>query len=249
MWKIYHDLIEGIPPEIEVTKVFIGEHWVYVNAKDTYTLYTGVAMNVCGGRIQRDLENPEGKTLKELAQFSQSWNFLDASIGMAAMNAYYNYPSVVEKCGICPEENYNRTGFDVFSHEITGKKVAVIGHFPTVECLREICDLTVLERNPIENDLPDSACEYILPEQDFIFITGATLINKTLPRLLQLGQDSKVIMLGPTVPLSPILFDYGVFCLSGSMITDGKRLNEIIHLGGSTRIFKNGAQMVQMKRK
>ena len=124
MWKIYHDLIEGIPPEIEVTKVFIGEHWVYVNAKDTYTLYTGVAMNVCGGRIQRDLENPEGKTLKELAQFSQSWNFLDASIGMAAMNAYYNYPSVVEKCGICPEENYNRTGFDVFSHEITGKKVA-----------------------------------------------------------------------------------------------------------------------------
>ena len=34
------------------------------------------------------------------------------------------------------------------------------------------------------DDFLDSACEYILPEQDFVFITGMTLTNKTLPRLL-----------------------------------------------------------------
>ena len=60
-----------------------------------------------------------------------------------------------------------------------------MGHFPLVEKqLGRKCSLSILEREPEGADFLDSACEYILPEQDFVFITGMTLTNKTLPRLL-----------------------------------------------------------------
>ena len=52
------------------------------------------------------------------------------------------------------------------------------------ELIAPLCRLSILERDPVLGDYPDSACEYILPEQDYVFITGMTLVNKTLPHLL-----------------------------------------------------------------
>lgn len=250
MWEIYNRLIEEIPSEILVTEVFLGEAWVYVNALTPSGIaLTGVAMNSSGGQIRSEITGDlENLSLRDVAAYSKSWNFTDASIGMAAINAYYNSIETMQAFGIHSKGNDNRGAFEVFTESITGKRVAVVGHFPKVETLAEICTLTVLERNPILNDLPDTACEFVLPEQDFIFITGVTMINKTLPRLLQLGKNSKIIMVGPTVTLSPIFFEYGVDCLSGSRITDGTLLNKIIKEGGCTNIFRNGAQMIQIEK-
>ena len=80
--------------------------------------------------------------------------------------------------------------------EMEGKKVAVIGHFPGMEVGRRACGLTVLERNPQEGDLPDFAAEYVLPEQDYVFITGTALTNKTMPRLLELSEHATVGLVG-----------------------------------------------------
>ena len=47
------------------------------------------------------------------------------------------------------------------------------------------------ERNCRDDiDMPDPACEYVLPQADFAFITGVTLENKTAPRLLELAKDA-----------------------------------------------------------
>lgn len=55
-----------------------------------------------------------------------------------------------------------------------------------------------------------TVCEYI-PEQAYVFMTGVTLINKTMPRLLQLSCGAKVILIGPQrPPLPPILSTGGV---------------------------------------
>ena len=89
-------------------------------------------------------------------------------------------------------------------------------------------------------DYPDSACEYILPEQDYVFITGMTLVNKTLPRLLQICRDAKVSLVGPTVPLSPVLFGHGADNLSGFVCTEPERLDEAIRRGCSMEIFAGG---------
>jgi uncharacterized protein (DUF4213/DUF364 family) len=43
--------------------------------------------------------------------------------------------------------------------------------------------------------IPDPACEYLLPSQDFVFCTGVTLINKTAPRIFDLARNATLIVM------------------------------------------------------
>ena len=127
--------------------------------------------------------------LRDAAALSKSWNFLEATLGVAALNAYYNSWDRVralpgfEEAGEPRDDIESRTeknAFYAFRDEIAGKRVAIIGHFPHIEeLIAPLCRLSILERDPMPGDYPDSACEYILPEQDYVFITGMTLVNKT----------------------------------------------------------------------
>jgi uncharacterized protein (DUF4213/DUF364 family) len=127
--------------------------------------------------------------------------------------------------------------------------VAVIGHFPHLEkTLGKVCDLAILEKRPLPGDYPDSACEFLLPFQDYVFATGVTLINKTLPRLLELSRRQGLILVGPSVPLAPLLFDWGVRDLQGMVVTDPELCRGVItgeNLGST--IFDAG-QRVSIER-
>ncbi|MDR3162044.1 MAG: methyltransferase domain-containing protein [Spirochaetaceae bacterium] len=221
MWELYDTLIDAIPPERIVDEAFLGNQWTMVRSGAA----VGLAMTVHEGNRPAGLplENAaagcRGMALAELAAFAKSWNFLEASLGMAAINAYWNSPEhdiVREAC-----DRGDVEAFVAWQDRVAGKKVAVIGHFFRLEqTLGEICDLSILEKRPRPGDYPDTACEFILPLQDFVFATGVTLVNKTLPRLLELSRKSGLIMAGPTVSLAPALFDWGVRDLQGFVVTD-----------------------------
>ena len=99
--------------------------------------------------------------------------------------------------------------------------VVVVGHFPHVDRIQEYARLTVLERSCSQPlDTPDPACEYVLPQADFAFVTGVTIINKTAPRLLDLAKNATTVFVGPPVVMSPFLFDWGVEMLAGSVVAD-----------------------------
>ncbi|RPJ85231.1 MAG: hypothetical protein EHM13_01745, partial [Acidobacteria bacterium] len=52
-------------------------------------------------------------------------------------------------------------------------------------------------------------------------ITGSTLVNHTLDGLLALASPGAfVILMGPSTPLSPVLFDHGVHVVAGAVIED-----------------------------
>jgi uncharacterized protein (DUF4213/DUF364 family) len=180
----------------------------------------------------------------------KSWNYIEASLGMAAINCYYNN---LNKLGLLTgtdagpvEKNSNHDAFQTLASVASGKNVAVIGRFPNLEVrLASNCRLSVLERNPEPGDYPDSACEYILPEQDMVFITGMTLTNKTLPRLLQLiRHDARVVLVGPSVPISPVLFEYGVTDLDGFCVTDAQQAAFQVKRGDKAGIFTCGRKVV-----
>ncbi len=132
--------------------------------------------------------------------------------------------------------------------QIAGKKVAVIGHFPGLEKARDCCDLTILEREPEAGDLPDFAAEYVLPQQDCVFITGSTLTNKTLPRLLELSAGATVALVGPSVPLVPWWFDSGVDLLAGTVVTNKAGVWERCLEGAHKGIFSCRRLMVDIRR-
>ena len=238
-WEMYDRLIGGIPEGIGVRSFNIGGHWLYVEAE----CGMGISHLVAGGALLDKPAEPTDLQLHELAGWVKSWNFELASIGTAALNAWYAQPEKLAELGIA----FGAKGdaavpnpFDTMSGRYTGKKVAVVGHFPNVEAMAKIADLTVFERNcSNELDTPDSACEYIMPLQDFAFITGTTITNKTAPRLLELCRNAQTILTGPSAVPSPALFDYGVDVIAGSVVVDIEAAKQAV-MGACRDLWRAG---------
>ena len=282
--ELYQRLIDGIPEGIGVKSWGMGRRWSYVES----VRGTGVAMTVGGGRgMDKRGASLGGRPalansteLKVLAAFALSWCFEEASIGVAALNAWYNNadnnpalnasllanPSGPGAGGGEDSRHDNGTAqsssgpgagsgedtghyrqSDILESEIqafAGRKVAVIGHFPLLDELAAKCQLSVLERNPSGSDFPDSACEYILPEQDLVLITGTALTNKTMPRLLELSRNARTVLLGPSCVCSSVFFEYGVDLIGATTVVDSAQaLPQLAH--GTHLPFGQGLEMVR----
>ncbi|MCH4184842.1 MAG: DUF364 domain-containing protein [Eggerthellaceae bacterium] len=244
-WNLYKDLISGIPEDIGVLDLEIGQHWVYLKAESG----SGMALAVTGGTGNFALaDRALHMTLRDVACQCTSWNFLSASVGVAALNAWYSTPEHAKAAGMKIEEHHSNDGFDLYQRVCQGKKVTVVGHFPLIERLADQCDLTVLERNPHGDDVPDPGCEYLVPSQDFTFMTGITLTNKTMPRLLELSRSGSTVLVGPSVVPAPALFKYGVDCMAGSIVDDPEQARHAIMRGGTSNIFGHGIQKMRVER-
>ena len=211
---IYDALIAGITPGCRITGSLADACWSAVHTEDQF----GIAMTTPGDTI-RPMFPPsyEGMELAELAKAAKSWNLAEASYGMAAINAFYNTPQRMEALHAAePFDRYCTAGLD-----LRNKRIGVVGHLNMPDFVRQqAAELLILERNPQPGDYPDSACEWILPTCDIVLITGSTLANKTLPRLLELTRNAVTILTGPSVPLCPALLELGIDRIAGLVITD-----------------------------
>ena len=246
-WALYDGLIEGVPRGIAVTGWCLGTRWAYVDAE----CGMGLSLTVNGGVGRYGLADADNnRDLRELAAYAKSWNFREASVGVAALNAWYSAPGRLAVAGVQLDAIGSRgdDAFRVCRPRLRGRKVAVIGHFPSIEDLADECELTVLERSPLSPaDLPDSACEYVLPKQDFVFITGTAITNKTVVRLLELSQKPRCILVGPSVVPSHLLFEAGADVIAGSVVLDPPRVRRLVERGAAM-LFGKGVRMVHLER-
>jgi hypothetical protein len=146
-----------------------------------------------------------------LAELARSDSLTERSIGFAALNALLD----IDEDG-CVDRNAE----DLILER--GRAVAVVGHFPFVSRVREAAQICwVLELNPGPGDLPAERAPEIIPQADVVAITGMSLINGTFESLAALPRPGAfVVVLGPSTPLSPLLFDYGVDAISGAVVVD-----------------------------
>ncbi|MBR2836673.1 MAG: hypothetical protein IKE43_13315 [Coriobacteriales bacterium] len=247
-WDLYDRMIAGIPRGIAVLDYCLGLHWAYVEAESGI----GISHTLRGGGSPTLSGDPRDLDLRSLAELSKSWDFIEATLGIAALNAWYSQLSRLEGLGALIDWE-NQKGslegdpFKALREDYSGKNVTVIGHFPHVEQMAEYCNLTVLERNctsPV--DVPDPAAEYIIPEQDYLFMTGTTLQNKTAPRLLELGKNTITVMVGPsTVPCEPIA-NAGVQVLSGSVVVDAEEAKLAVR-GGNKMQWRRGIKKFMLR--
>lgn len=214
--KIIEDIISTIEKSargILVKEVRIGPFWTGVWSK-----YGGLASTTFTHEAEmpppiREAGNLTGKSILELCDYANSDCLLQASVGMAAINSAIEVD--LDKC-----QNINAA--EVLYEKGENKKVVVVGHFPFVKKLRKLTKvLWVVERRPQSGDILASEAMRIIPQADIIAITGTALINGTMGELLTLcPKKSLVMVLGPTTPLSPVWFDYGVDLVSGTRVID-----------------------------
>ncbi|MDY6932031.1 MAG: DUF364 domain-containing protein, partial [Halobacteriota archaeon] len=87
-----------------------------------------------------------------------------------------------------------------------------------------------------------------LPKADIVAITGSAVVNKSMERLLELSSGFTVI-LGPTTPMSPVLFDYGADILAGCRVINSDRLIKKVSEGASCmREIKNEIEYIVMEK-
>lgn len=213
MWSLYDQLIAHAAVDDDmIAYVKQGENWTMVK---TQKGRIGVAAThpTRSGRLL-DCGKYAGMPLEEAAKLVKSWDFEEASFGLAAINAVIND----DKRQPVTE---NPDAFLRYRDRCEGKKVAVIGRFAYLEKrLEGLCDLHVLERRPTEKDYPDAACEYLLGDMDVVFITGCAISNKTMPRLLQLSKNAFTIISGPSTPMDEALLHMGADAICGFCVTD-----------------------------
>lgn len=246
MWDLYEALIDAVPANVRVTDCVCGLNWTAVRS----SAGVGLAMTPGEGVPQLSQAGRYGAmALRDLAALVKSWNFFEAALGLAAINSALNGPQTVEHAhGRLIDAIPGANCFHYLREEFRGRKVTVFGHFRDLEPLKEICTLNILERKPQAGDLPDPACEWVLKEQDIVVITAVTLINKTLPRLLQLSAGAKIVLTGPSTPLSPLLYAHGVDMLAGLVVQDEAQVLRTIQEGGQHQLFESGARMVTLSR-
>lgn len=221
MKEYYRTLIECINVDLTVTRIVRGLSWIGAELSNGSF---GIAMNTEGDSIERIYPSLEGLPVKEAAGAVMSWSMAEASEGMAVINAFYNTQERLKELNcLAPYSRICTEGM-----ETKGKKIAFIGHLlMPVETVAGAEKVYIIERRGIAGDYPDSACEYILPECDIVIITGSASINKTMPRLLELSENAKAIIIGPTCPMCPELIKHtGVYRLSGMVVRDKDALIE-----------------------
>jgi uncharacterized protein (DUF4213/DUF364 family) len=233
-------------PDVPVREVRMGAFWAAVVLED----------GRCGlASALRDDDHHHGqdpvrwaghlhqRSALELAELARSDSLLEASVGLATINALLDVDE-----DACVELNAEQ----VILEQGAGKDVVVVGHFPFIPRVREAArQLWVLEKRPGEGDLPAEAAADVIPQADVVAITGTSLINRTFEELIGLCRpEAFALVLGPTTPLSPVLFDYGADVISGTLVTDSETVLRYISQGASFRQIKRskGVKLLTMTR-
>lgn len=238
--KIIDDLIASLDTQATVRDIRVGPFQTAVLSR-----YCGIASTQLESRQHGQYPVAEagsliGKSALEMARLAYSPNPVEATIGLATINSLLEVNQ--ERCEVL-------NGYDLLVQRGTGKKVAMVGHFPFVPQLRQaVKELWVIERQPRNGDFTEAEGENLIPQAEVVGITGTAFVNHTIEHVLSLcPTNAYVIILGGTTPLSPVLFDYGVDALSGTHVVDTEQVLRCVSQGATFRQLK-GVRLLTMKK-
>ncbi len=230
--RIHADLAQGVGDGM-ARRVVVGMNWTMVEGPDGVGLAASPSRDAPGCTGNLAAGSYAGRSLRELAAMIHGWNAFEAAIALAAINAHYN--------------RFDLTGEDVNGLDLmpTEGRVVIVGAFPRLA--ERIPGALVVERAPREGEFPEHAVDWLLPGADALLATGSTLANGSLPRLLELAAGAQIALVGPSVTLSPRLFDHGVTILSGLVAEDVDGIARMVAEGGGGGAIKRFGRQVTLR--
>jgi uncharacterized protein (DUF4213/DUF364 family) len=226
---VIDDLLAGVPsgaPDFPVRDVLVGLYWTAVYGRHVGLAATPSETRCCFSTEIEGVGELHKHSINELVALTKSAHPLEVSIGMAAVNSLID---LNEDDGV--ELNVR----DLLLERGRGRTVVTVGHFPFTDALRQAAArLWVLELEPADDDQPADAAPDLIPQADVIGLTATTLLNGTFDALARLFPPGAVVaMLGPSTPLSRVLFDYGVTILGGVVVRDPETAFHYVGQGSS----------------
>lgn len=226
-------LTDGLTGTAE--RVLVGLNWTLVVGPEGVGMAQTPARGTAGCRSLPHPGSYAGQTLSRLAGLWFSENVFEHTIAVAAANAHWNR---------FDSPDFPGNGLDLV--EDHGERTVVIGRFPGLA--ERMPGIAVVEREPRPGEYPESAIDTLLPKAKFVAVTGSTVVNGTLPRILSLCADAYVLMIGPSTPLAPPLFELGIDALSGFVATDVAGLANRVGEGAAVSALRPFGRYTTLRR-
>lgn len=224
---LYDLLLDYANQQIEIERVLVGLNWTLCQAGAS-----GIA-ETAGGRAGPDASHAPlaGRTLAELSLWLRKWDRRQAAIGLAAVNAAINSEAdmVYQEGALFRGNRALANALEWFLPRLGGRKVAVLGADNPFSGQRQKLDLTHL---PCSEGALHPATEVMLANAEWVFVTGQSVADKTLPRVLELAGDAQIVLYGPQVPWLEEWRDFGVDFLIGGQIDHHATLFTTVAEGG-----------------
>jgi len=215
--NLLYKLIESVKP-IPVQEVIVGVFTTLVKTDTGCGIASTIKYGSPHQRI-KDSGNLEKLNLQSLAELALSENLLEASVGMAAINSIFSVD----------DPRYRKiNASDIIVEKGRGKTLEIIGHFPFLERLSDqFKQVYIFEKQPREGDLGEKDIPAFLPQVDVVAITGTTITNHSYEDIIKWSSKNAFkIVLGPSTPLSPVLFDASIDVIAGSVVRDYQRVRQ-----------------------
>jgi uncharacterized protein (DUF4213/DUF364 family) len=224
--RILEEIIDSLPTtNVPVRRVLLGVHWTAVCSEHCGLASTLTSEDLPYTRLS-GVGNYLQASARDLAALALSDNHYECSIGMAAINSL-----------LCPNPpgSQELNAYDWIFQNAPGKDVAIIGHFPFVEKMQGLArNLWVIEKHPRPGDIPAKQSAPYLADAQIIAITGSSIVNHSFEEVLAMCNMAATIMvLGPSTPLSPVLFSHGISILAGAFVVNEEKALLTIEQGGS----------------
>jgi len=224
------NLLSGMHrPQEQIESIVAGAAFVAVRSASRVGIASTLGAAPGSGERERMRKLP-GSTLREAAGLllEQSQPFM-LSLGLAALNCSLDPPACER--GV--------DALDILAQKGRGAEVALVGHFPFTERLRrEAGRLHLLELRDVPGRTPPEDWDRVLGRCRVAGVTATALLTRSLAYFLNRAGQGYVVILGPSTPLAPVLFEQGASALAGSLITDPSSVLRGIEQGGCYRDLK-----------
>ncbi|MDF1793694.1 MAG: DUF364 domain-containing protein [Thalassobaculaceae bacterium] len=221
-------------------RVVVGFNWTALQCGPAVGLaWSPRAMD--GARSTPETGTYAGRPLRDLARLVSSDNPYERSIGLAAANAFWNRPSTAigDGDGLTPWA----TDFDALGQEL--RRTVVIGRFPGLDA--KFPGATIVELQPRPGEIAFTDADSHLRTAIHVVVTGSTLVNGTADRIVDsVSAETKITLVGPSVPLCPGLLRRPVARLAGFIVTDPDRAFAAVMEGAGAKALKRYGRAVVM---
>jgi uncharacterized protein (DUF4213/DUF364 family) len=212
-----------------IADVLIYLNWVLVKTNDyaMSTLLSGMPGLIPPEGMNTFMGDILGRNGLDVAmEFLDSKETLKRAVGMACLK------------GLLPKISAYEDGNAIDRHREFAREhpTVFIGHFAEAETWRSQGNpVDIVELFPRPGDIHWDDSHDVLAKAELVLMTGLTLVNDTFDEVVKRSPRAKYrVVMGPTVPISSVLFDFGVDQIGGTIITDPQKTIRYCSLGGGS---------------
>ena len=221
----------------EAKRVIIGLNWSYVEGPNGAGLIHTPTKNTTGCKPLPSSGHYQGQALADLANLIKSNNMYERVLGFAAINAH---------CNRYDMRGNNFNGIDLIKDY--GEQTVIFGHFPGIE--KKIPNAVIIEQKNTGYNYPTEHIKGFVKNAKCLGITASALSNGSLGFILENApSDATAILIGPSAPLSPYLFDIGITAISGFVVNNPNTMGTMIAEGAAFSSIKNLGNYITLQSK